>query len=170
MPSVLALIELDGVARRLVLAPPDVSPAHWDAVVAQAEVEVSIVDPSDCAGPRTVSCGPVLAPRAADRRASYDTEWVLFTSGTTGAPKLVSHTLPGLTGPIAAPPGSAAPGGAMPPSATPGGAVWSTFYDVRRYGGLQILLRALLGGGSHGAVGRGGADRDISWPAPARRG
>jgi acyl-CoA synthetase (AMP-forming)/AMP-acid ligase II len=27
-------------------------------------------------------------------------------------------------------------------------AVWSTFYDIRRYGGLQILLRALLGGGS----------------------
>jgi acyl-CoA synthetase (AMP-forming)/AMP-acid ligase II len=26
-------------------------------------------------------------------------------------------------------------------------AVWSTFYDVRRYGGLQILLRACLGGG-----------------------
>ncbi len=28
------------------------------------------------------------------------------------------------------------------------GAVWSTYYDIRRYGGLQILLRALLGGGS----------------------
>jgi acyl-CoA synthetase (AMP-forming)/AMP-acid ligase II len=28
------------------------------------------------------------------------------------------------------------------------GAIWSTFYDVRRYGGLQILLRGLLGGGS----------------------
>jgi acyl-CoA synthetase (AMP-forming)/AMP-acid ligase II len=27
-------------------------------------------------------------------------------------------------------------------------AVWSTFYDVRRYGGLQILMRAFLGGGS----------------------
>src|SRR2546427_10657964 len=27
-------------------------------------------------------------------------------------------------------------------------AVWSTFYDIRRYGGLQIFLRALLGGGS----------------------
>ncbi len=26
--------------------------------------------------------------------------------------------------------------------------VWSTFYDIRRYGGLQILLRALIGGGS----------------------
>jgi acyl-CoA synthetase (AMP-forming)/AMP-acid ligase II len=26
--------------------------------------------------------------------------------------------------------------------------VWSTFYDIRRYGGLQILLRAFVGGGS----------------------
>ena len=26
--------------------------------------------------------------------------------------------------------------------------LWSTFYDIRRYGGLQIFLRALLGGGS----------------------
>src|SRR5437016_5955309 len=26
--------------------------------------------------------------------------------------------------------------------------MWSTFYDIRRYGGLQIFLRALLGGGS----------------------
>jgi acyl-CoA synthetase (AMP-forming)/AMP-acid ligase II len=26
--------------------------------------------------------------------------------------------------------------------------VWSTFYDIRRYGGLQILLRALAGNGS----------------------
>ena len=26
--------------------------------------------------------------------------------------------------------------------------IWSTFYDIRRYGGLQIFLRALLGGGS----------------------
>ena len=26
--------------------------------------------------------------------------------------------------------------------------VWGTFYDIRRYGGLQIFLRAVLGGGS----------------------
>src|SRR5262249_31656744 len=26
--------------------------------------------------------------------------------------------------------------------------VWGTFYDVRRYGGLQVLFRAILGGGS----------------------
>src|SRR6202012_6136904 len=27
-------------------------------------------------------------------------------------------------------------------------AVWATFYDIRRYGGLQIFLRAIVGGGS----------------------
>ncbi len=26
--------------------------------------------------------------------------------------------------------------------------VWATFYDIRRYGGLQIFLRAVIGGGS----------------------
>ena len=26
--------------------------------------------------------------------------------------------------------------------------VWATFYDIRRYGGLQIFLRAMLGGAS----------------------
>jgi acyl-coenzyme A synthetase/AMP-(fatty) acid ligase len=62
------------------------------------------------------------------------TEWVLFTSGTTGRPKMVLHTLDSLSGPVS--------DGITVPD------VWGTFYDVRRYGGLQILLRALIGGGS----------------------
>jgi acyl-CoA synthetase (AMP-forming)/AMP-acid ligase II len=58
-----------------------------------------------------------------------------MTSGTTAAPKLVVHTLNTLTGGI----GSVV--------RTPD-AVWSTFYDIRRYGGLQIFLRAIQGGAS----------------------
>jgi len=65
-----------------------------------------------------------------------ETEWVLLTSGTTGAPKLVAHTLASLAGAIAR------------TGALGTGAVWSTFYDIRRYGGLQIFLRAMLSGGS----------------------
>ncbi len=134
LPAVLSLLELDGVARRLVLVPPDVSPAHLDAVIATAEIDAVITDDeAPNAGLRCLTCNLDLMPRVAERVALCDTEWVLFTSGTTGAPKLLSHTLPGLTGPIA-------------PASS--GAVWSTFYDIRRYGGLQIQLRALLGGGS----------------------
>ena len=34
------------------------------------------------------------------------------------------------------------------PSVADGAAVWGTFYDIRRYGGLQMYLRAVLGGAS----------------------
>src|SRR5208282_6784632 len=51
-------------------------------------------------------------------------------------PKLVVHTLESLSGAI----GSGA--------SSTDGVVWSTFYDIRRYGGLQIFLRAALTGTS----------------------
>jgi acyl-coenzyme A synthetase/AMP-(fatty) acid ligase len=66
----------------------------------------------------------------------HETEWVLTTSGTTGAPKLVAHSLRGLVGAI----------GPAQPRAQP--TAWATFYDIRRYGGLQIFLRAIVGGAS----------------------
>lgn len=63
-----------------------------------------------------------------------DTEWILLTSGTTGPPKLVVHTLASLSAPI----------DMSRPSSAP--TVWATYYDIRRYGGLQIFLRAALTG------------------------
>jgi acyl-coenzyme A synthetase/AMP-(fatty) acid ligase len=61
----------------------------------------------------------------------------MLTSGTSGLPKIVGHTLDGLAGAIIA------EGPARHRNAT-----WATFYDIRRYGGLQIFLRAAIGGGS----------------------
>jgi acyl-CoA synthetase (AMP-forming)/AMP-acid ligase II len=68
--------------------------------------------------------------------ARRHTEWLMMTSGTTGVPKLVVHDLAGLTAAMHA------------RSPADGAAVWATFYDIRRYGGLQIFLRAVLGGAS----------------------
>jgi acyl-coenzyme A synthetase/AMP-(fatty) acid ligase len=141
LTAALALIELDGIARRIVLYPPD-SPAQLiPAVVSAASVDAVV---SDRAAPEPgtpdigcfVKCSPGIVAANSQRTGSYETEWILLTSGTTGLPKLVVHTLSSLAAPIKI-------GG---PSGSP--AIWSTFYDIRRYGGLQIFLRAVLGGGS----------------------
>jgi acyl-coenzyme A synthetase/AMP-(fatty) acid ligase len=140
LPSVLAAIQLDGVASRILLATPDLTP-HLPTIVAQAQVDVVVSDRGDIdrvsLGRPVITCpGSLIAHdhRTLDR--DVETEWVLFTSGTTGRPKMVAHTLASLSGPL--------DDGVL----VAGGVVWSTFYDIRRYGGLQILLRALIGGGS----------------------
>jgi acyl-coenzyme A synthetase/AMP-(fatty) acid ligase len=132
-----ALVELDGLARRVILYPPDLSLDHLGFVTGCAAVDVIVSDrlssPLD-----TIACvSPSIWTRSTgkrDRGVQHETEWVLLTSGTTGRPKLVVHTLASLTGAIK--PGRAS------------GVVWSTFYDIRRYGGLQIFLRAALTGTS----------------------
>ena len=73
----------------------------------------------------------------------FDTQWVMLTSGTSGRAKIVAHTLAALTGAI------------RPVPAAGAGGMWATFYDIRRYGGLQIFLRAILGGTGL-VVGSGG--------------
>jgi acyl-coenzyme A synthetase/AMP-(fatty) acid ligase len=129
--AALALIALDGVAARIVIAPPDVKPEHLPSVIERAAVDVVVGEDSGLAVEGT-RFEPVHLPgEGAPTAPSHKSEWVLFTSGTTGVPKMVAHTLEGLSGAIA-------------PAST-SDIVWGTFYDIRRYGGLQILLRALLG-------------------------
>ncbi len=136
----LALAELDGLAARVVICAPGLNPDHRAEIARRAEAEVVVHD--GAVGAFAALELPEVVPFDAPRRTDdliaplRETEWLLLTSGTTGVPKIVSHTLRGLTGALAPPaPGAAAPG-------------WATFYDIRRYGGLQIFLRALLGSGS----------------------
>jgi len=141
LTAALALIELDGIAGRLVLCPPNLPVEHLAFVVATAAVDALVTDQAAAAVEpldvgRLVTCNPRITGAEPERSGRHRTEWVLLTSGTTGQPKLVAHTLSSLTAAIR--------DGGTPPRSS----VWSTFYDIRRYGGLQIFLRALLGGGS----------------------
>src|SRR6202158_6344823 len=139
--SAIATTEIDGVARRMLLCPPDFSPDHIQTLIEEADIDAVVTDhPARWADAGVYLVVAARAPAAATGKKVKTvraTEWLMLTSGTSGVPKIVGHTLEGLTGAIVAD----GPARGAPP-------VWATFYDIRRYGGLQIFLRAILSGGS----------------------
>jgi len=141
LTAAVALLELDGVARRLILYPADLPLEQALQVVGTDHVDAVVSDFPALAAEAAATgsfllCHPSIEAAAPDRTPGPPTEWVLLTSGTTGRPKMVAHTLASLTGAIEKSRVPASP------------VVWSTFYDIRRYGGLQVFLRAMLTGAS----------------------
>ncbi len=139
--TALALIQLDGVARRIVVCPPCLPPNHLPSVIADAEADSVVTESKGDLGPELgidlrIFCSPRVGPAGPQPVLQHRTEWLMLASGSTGPPKMVVHDLDGLTDAIKS--------RALQDEKL----VWATFYDIRRYGGLQIYLRALLGGGS----------------------
>src|SRR6202171_6498361 len=139
--SAIAMTEIDGVARRMLLCPPDFSPDHIQTLIEEADIDAVVTDhPARWTDAGVYLVVAARAPAAATgkkvktRRA---TEWLMLTSGTSGVPKIVGHSLEALTGAIVAD----GPARGAPP-------VRATFYDIRRYGCLQIILRVIIRGGS----------------------
>jgi acyl-coenzyme A synthetase/AMP-(fatty) acid ligase len=145
--TVAALIQLDGEARRVILWPQDRPITQIDDVVASVHAnEIVTTWPLGCA------CEDFAATREELNQAKTlapvrDTQYVLFTSGTTNRPKMVLHTLESLSGHLWAE--------ALKPIAGHENKVWCSFYDIRRYGGLQVALRAIFGGSSLVLCGQG---------------
>jgi acyl-coenzyme A synthetase/AMP-(fatty) acid ligase len=141
LAAALALIELDGVARRLIICTPDLPSEHLASVIAKSGADTIVCDHklhdhSRLRVPLTVICDYAITPVKGAQVERRPTEWVLMTSGTTGTPKMLIHNLGSLTASIARDQNQRR------------GVVWGTFYDIRRYGGLQIFLRAVLNTGS----------------------
>jgi acyl-CoA synthetase (AMP-forming)/AMP-acid ligase II len=140
LTSGIAMTEIDGVARRMLLCPPDLDADHVQTLIADADIDAVVTDRPEqwaAAGVSMIVTARPPARAAVTAQTERATEWLMLTSGTSGVPKIVRHTLEGLTGAIIAD----GPARGVPP-------VWATFYDIRRYGGLQIFLRAIIGGGS----------------------
>jgi non-ribosomal peptide synthetase component F len=139
--SAIAMTEIDGVARRMLLCPPEFNADQIQALIEDADIDAVVTDHP----PRWTNAGVYLvvaarapAPAIGKKvKTGRATEWLMPTSGASGVPKIVGHTLEALTGAVVA---DGPAHGASP--------VWATFDDIRRDGGLQILLRAILSGGS----------------------
>src|ERR1700676_299131 len=91
LPTALALVELDGVARRMVLCTPDLAAEQLAAVAATAQADAIVLEAPRAASAQGSSALDSLAPYVVTpqpvpgpikRGASVATEWILLTSGT----------------------------------------------------------------------------------------
>src|SRR5215472_101886 len=81
LTAALALIELDGIARRLVVCPPGLSADYLPAIAASAEIDAVVSDRTTeinlPAAGCFVTCTRSLAAVNPDRRESERSEWIL---------------------------------------------------------------------------------------------
>jgi hypothetical protein len=138
--SAVAMTEVDGLARRMLLCPPDFDRYHVQTLIEDGEIDAIVTDqPARWSGAGVYLVAAVRMPVRAPARvpAKRATEWRMLTSGISDVPEIVGHTLESLCGAIIA-------DGPVQPTPP----VWATFSDIRRDGGLRIFLRAIIGGGS----------------------
>jgi acyl-coenzyme A synthetase/AMP-(fatty) acid ligase len=135
----LSLIELDGVASRVIICPPQLSQAELEVLASRGEVDTIICDLNGSLesglanGRQILSFNLLVYDRPTTQNLNeLTTEWVLLTSGTTGVPKMVSHTFESLTSNI------------KRPKTELDTIIWASFNDTRRFSGLQMFLQATL--------------------------
>jgi acyl-CoA synthetase (AMP-forming)/AMP-acid ligase II len=79
------------------------------------------------------------------------TQWLLATSGTTGRPKLIGHTLASLSRSV------------KRDIEKGRGFVWGLLYDPSRFAGIQVVLQALLSGSLLLVSESGYFESQIAW-------
>ncbi|SFE04561.1 Acyl-CoA synthetase (AMP-forming)/AMP-acid ligase II [Blastococcus tunisiensis] len=131
-----AVLALEGWAARVDLRGADLAPAEDpDAVI----LDDSVTATAPTTDAPTTDAPTTDAPATGDGGPrGLPTRWVLHTSGTTGEPKAVQHTLASLTRTTVLPAPMAGRSGAP--------RRWGLLYEPTRMAGLQVLLQAVLGG------------------------
>lgn len=125
-----AFLTLDGYAHTVFLAPQSIDVPSPLFAVDGSDVQ-AIIDKS--ASTEIVGAVESPSPR-------LDTQWAIFTSGTTGTPKRVDHSFGSLARTVL--------------TKTRTEFRWGGLYDPNRMAGLQVLLQAMLASQSLYAVNR----------------
>lgn len=143
-----ALVILDGWAARILLLDATSDEERLASFEEKVGVAWRVV-----AGVGGFHLDPVGLPRS----DVGSTHWVIPTSGTTGAPKLIAHTFESLTRTL------------KKPTATSADLRWGLLYQPTRFAGLQVILQA-LGGGSGLIVSTDFSDLESAIALLARHG
>ncbi len=148
------LAALDGAADGLLLLSAAVPPETVATLMETAACDLLVSDRADLPDALPPD-GAVARPGAAPDGAGRATDWMMTTSGTTGLPKIVPHSLDSLTRSVRRDPLGRAP-------------VWGLVLEMTRFAGLQVALQALIGGGTLAAAPRAAPMPDqIGWLAAA---
>lgn len=126
-----ALIALDGQVDSVLLISGNAKTSVIEALLSAGDSTHLLTDlPALHAHPLAVSLEALSGPhREATPRL---TRWRMTTSGTTGLPKIIPHTLSSLSRTV------------VRSSNRP---IWGMLYDGTRFAGMQLLLQGLIGGG-----------------------
>ncbi len=127
------LVLLDGTAEVILVVPPELNELTRQRFC--NELAIDTVIGSNAVAPETVrtTSAPVLTDADDHGMTPIPTRWILATSGTTGTPKLIAHTIASLTR-------------GMYERDLSGEFVWGSLYQPRRFAGLQVFLQAWLSG------------------------
>jgi len=131
------VIELDGVADSVLLVPYDACEAFSRRVEEKLNLDLVLTDGIVNIEHWKIDVTDLgeLSKSSADDHselaAEYQTQWLLATSGTTGTPKIVAHTIESLTRTTSK--------GTKSEHLS-----WGLLYDPARFAGFQVVLQAIL--------------------------
>jgi acyl-CoA synthetase (AMP-forming)/AMP-acid ligase II len=132
------LVVLDGIADSIYLLPRELSPLDVSQLLAEQPFDRLMGDhPNSVADTSLFDRDHAHCAAKPELEGSLEstlaTKLLLPTSGTTGVPKFVAHTLEELSRPIRRTSGR-------------GKLHWGLLYDPARFAGMQVLLQSVLNG------------------------
>lgn len=128
-------VELDGLASSILLVPFDACEAFSKRVEEKLDLDFVLTDGTTNMEHWTTTVGRLRADsgnlEVSGSPNERKTQWLLTTSGTTGTPKVVAHTLESLTRTTAK-------------SGAASQLTWGLLYDPARFAGFQVVLQAIM--------------------------